>query len=849
MKKFTKLMLTLAMLVVGVGGANSVKAGTIITKTPVLLTGGKFAECFVPGTYVIQMQGWQNFIAYEDAEGVAFDENSFMQFDMAEACNNGGVRVTFTFSDESTQEEWWCLGIGESANDTSTPYGHAFDNSKYWLKKGLGDKFEAKKSLKIKKVTVNNFRPTENGQEIVVTYKVKGGTICDHPMTIKNNWTTAFGAYSGVFTATAAQSNIFKMENFEVGDYQKVVIKFGEAVPSTGGWNLNNNSGLTNLTGKTEVEFALDGTAITDFTIFNWDANPDPINISEVYLYKEEDSAVPLSFNEVGFATTDKKYLTAEGGLSYNSSTGALSSDGTAGTLTLEFSEPVNLEDLNTFDVKRTGNSNIVNRLKFYDSDNQLINTWNNAKWTNNGLDYSATNAFKTNNAVKKLVWEADDNADNNGSTLTISGIEWQLKTISAMKGTDIASLPYKLWDADGDNDANVVGDEYCAKNFGVFTDMIYGNQNIGDSKKYVDLTNYKKMIVRGYGTIRLFYNWHQSTGEGDAESKPIDAKTFVNLSNIVTSMELDIPAFMSNNNMSHFHLIGVKGSGNCFVESISLLDGTEKYDYTISGTGGIKLQTAIDALADATATAIDATGLTNDPLLKIALSPANPNCLIFVNHDQLSNESNVIVDGTCANLVLEDKKPFKAPVDFTATAAKFTKTMNADYGTMVIPFDASVPTGVEAYEITANNGEVLTTNKVEEITANKPVMLKGSGTVFTASNAAIAATAEGVQTNGLLNGAYAATAVPTENSYVLQNQGGDVNFYKAVAGLTIDPFRAYLTTATAGARLSFDFDQTTGIKTIETAKDVNVYNLQGVRVANPTKGLYIVNGKKAIVK
>lgn len=289
MKKFTKLMLTLAMLIVGVGGATSVMAETIITKTPVLLTGGKFAECFVPGTYVIQMQGWQNFIAYEDDEGVAFDENSFMQFDMAEACNNGSVRVTFTFSDESTQEEWWCLGIGESASDTSTPYGHAFDNSKYWIKKGLGDKFEAKKSLKIKKVTVNNFCPKENDQEIVVTYKVNGGTICGKPMTIKNNGDKAFGAYGGVFTATAAQSNIFKMENFEVGDYQKVVIKFGEAVPSD--WAYNYQSGVLPPSipvGATELEIPLDGNNLPELTIFNWNENPDPINISEVYLYKEE---------------------------------------------------------------------------------------------------------------------------------------------------------------------------------------------------------------------------------------------------------------------------------------------------------------------------------------------------------------------------------------------------------------------------------------------------------------------------------------------------------------------------------------------------------------------------------
>jgi hypothetical protein len=41
-----------------------------------------------------------------------------------------------------------------------------------------------------------------------------------------------------------------------------------------------------------------------------------------------------------------------------------------------------------------------------------------------------------------------------------------------------------------------------------------------------------------------------------------------------------------------------------------------------------------------------------------------------------------------------------------------------------------------------------------------------------------------------------------------------------------------------------------TGIKQIETVKeDGNAYDLQGRRVENPTKGLYIVNGKKVMVK
>ena len=41
------------------------------------------------------------------------------------------------------------------------------------------------------------------------------------------------------------------------------------------------------------------------------------------------------------------------------------------------------------------------------------------------------------------------------------------------------------------------------------------------------------------------------------------------------------------------------------------------------------------------------------------------------------------------------------------------------------------------------------------------------------------------------------------------------------------------------------------GIQTIiaEKLKNTAVYNLQGVRVDNPQKGLYIINGKKVVVK
>ena len=305
MKKFLFLITLLTFM----GGANSVKAETIVTKTPIVLTGGKFSECFTPGTYYIEMNGWQNFTVYEDAIGVAFDENSTMVFDMAEQSNNDQVRVVFTYEDGTTSEIWWCTGIGSSADDPTTQWNHKLDNSTFWLKKGLGANFDSKKDLKITKVTVNN-QNVEGG-----IYKINGGTVCGETMTIKKQgqWydPTVFGTLGGEFRATAAFSNIFQMKPFEVGDNQKIVIKFGEAVPSTGDWRLNNNSGLTSLSGKTEYEFALDGTAISDFTIFNWDANPDPIKISEVYFYKEEASDIEASeIFEAPVGTFDVKNLT-----------------------------------------------------------------------------------------------------------------------------------------------------------------------------------------------------------------------------------------------------------------------------------------------------------------------------------------------------------------------------------------------------------------------------------------------------------------------------------------------------------------------------------------------------------
>lgn len=694
------------------GEASSVQAEI---QNKVILTGGKFAECFTPGTYIIEMQGWQSFVAYEDAEGVAINDNSTMVFDMAESCSNGSVRVTFTFSDGSTRQEWWCLGIGTSADDASTPYGHAFDNSTYWLKKGLSAVWNDKKELKITKVTIENF-----GTDDVFTFKVNGGTICGQPMTIKQSNAKTFGAYGGEFSATSAQTNIFQIKNFATGDYKKMVIKFSEAVPNTGGWHLNNNSGLKALSGKTEYEFALDGTPISDFTIFNMNANPDPIKISEVYLYKDVDYIEAVEVFEAPAGTTD-------------------------------------INDL-------TGTE------------------------TNWGVTYPKVLAGQAATLI------GDGNGSTEGTHVTITDYDWLCFQINEVSG---GSSDLRVW--------------------------------IWDGSKVVTLHPHP---IADYATVKNWESDYFFSTPGTYAVKISDynylkgAKT-----NWGSSATLNITmAYLS------------KGAAPLAYVP------TGKYTLTGEVPGSASLTTA---LADANATYYDATEVTG---VGLQMTPANPNALFKANAGTLTNTDNVITSGTCASLVLTDGHPFKAPSDFTATAATYTTTIStaAQAGTLCLPYAAAIPEGVTAYTLTYQSGDNATATEVETtIPANTPVLLNGSGEVTFTGSGAVSASA--TNESGALKGVFEAGTVP-EGSYVLQKKDNKLAFFKVGSTtINIKPFRAYLT-AQAGARLGITFaDETTGISDAsrlmdsgEMIKD-NVYDLQGRRVAKPTKGLYIMNGKKIV--
>lgn len=88
---------------------------------------------------------------------------------------------------------------------------------------------------------------------------------------------------------------------------------------------------------------------------------------------------------------------------------------------------------------------------------------------------------------------------------------------------------------------------------------------------------------------------------------------------------------------------------------------------------------------------------------------------------------------------------------------------------------------------------------------------------------------------------------------FVLMNGAQGVGFYKTENTFTVGANTAYLRAKVAAGRTFIGLEEeseTTGIEAIERSqmKD-NFYNLNGQRVAAPQKGLYIVNGKKVVLK
>ena len=138
-------------------------------------------------------------------------------------------------------------------------------------------------------------------------------------------------------------------------------------------------------------------------------------------------------------------------------------------------------------------------------------------------------------------------------------------------------------------------------------------------------------------------------------------------------------------------------------------------------------------------------------------------------------------------------------------------------------------------------NGSYVELTPVSEVPANTAVIIEGAGKYAFD----VIASAADLTDNDLLISDGSVEGDGTV--YVLANKNDNVGFYRLADGDIVPAGKAYLTITTPAPEF-VGFGGATGIETVKTAKaNGEFFNLAGQRVAQPTKGLYIVNGKKVV--
>lgn len=279
-------------------------------------------------------------------------------------------------------------------------------------------------------------------------------------------------------------------------------------------------------------------------------------------------------------------------------------------------------------------------------------------------------------------------------------------------------------------------------------------------------------------------------------------------------------------------------------------------------------------------ATKIYSSSQTSDNTSKIYLSSTTNN----IKLGKITKEGNTftclitIPEGTKElKLKLENNTTGNMRVDNLSLSAKlkdlgtgFFTITSAQYGTYYTEDAFVMPEGVTGYTITEKNGESLTLNADypanEVVPAKTALLLKATEKpatnqefTYTIVNSTAAAPAD-----NLLHGSVEATETHVEGAtayYKLaQDKEEGIGFYWANANgtaFTNGANKAYLAIKGNMSQMrGFSFESmTTGINNVvantNNSKNAAIYDLNGRRVnsLNAAKGVYIVNGKKVIVK
>jgi len=219
--------------------------------------------------------------------------------------------------------------------------------------------------------------------------------------------------------------------------------------------------------------------------------------------------------------------------------------------------------------------------------------------------------------------------------------------------------------------------------------------------------------------------------------------------------------------------------------------------------------------------------------------------------------KDNAPVEVVLAEMVVLNKD--YTPADTDNASVKFDLAVPAGLNTIVLPIDLSVEEVADVFGETAKVYNFFKTDNgvakfylVAEVKAGVPCLIKTEevSNVVTLNNKQISSS---LIVKGDLNvkfrGTYSELA-KAENQYIPSESMIAAPASESDSPVMIPAYSAYLESENAITSIEL-IDQVMGIDEIEdiNLEDAEIYDLNGLRVVNPTPGIYVVNGKKVVIK
>ena len=295
-----------------------------------------------------------------------------------------------------------------------------------------------------------------------------------------------------------------------------------------------------------------------------------------------------------------------------------------------------------------------------------------------------------------------------------------------------------------------------------------------------------------------------------------------------------------------------VKDNGSLYLKNVER--GT--YLNTAVQHGWGQNSAAATSIADAKAIVVENLGKGNQVSI-------TPNGGATLHHD--TNNNNVVAwDGSA-----DSKSSWSIEAVDITELSHVVSISDIKWATLVLGYNAIIPEGVTAYVVTeVGDGVAKLSEITSNIPANEAVLLNAEAGSY---NFKYANSAEAVDDN-LLAGSTVNMNVEGLG-YVLFAKEGNVGLYKAKFNVSTDntndgtenepavtyeaflnnAFKAYLPAPAGASAPMFSFGRGEGTTSIEgvqlTNDNVVIYDLTGRRVEKMEKGIYIVNGKKVVIK